>query len=325
MCLHGNEKVRPSQRAQTRLQTLWWYCLLPLRPEPHDAGKKMRFIVDTEANPDSVQSDHFKELGRWISVDLSEDKMKAEIGRRVSQDLEKLELSGVNGLSKLFLYEHFLVSRLSWVFLVHDLSASFAQSLDKKVIPRLKSWAGLFRSSDLGALFRRREHLGLQLTSITLCYKHMQLVKCCLLENSNDPNIRDIYKIRKNRVTAFSARWSALRRWKHLFPWQSTICSLQARSVQQALGLTAASYIGTPTLKDLREKATKALVDEVEEKHMQHAACLPLQGVWTKWTASIRPLLAEPYCKSAFTHQVCVECADKFRAYTRHDAPVGVH
>ena len=112
-----------------------------------------------------------KELGRWISVSLSEDKVKVEISKKVSQDLEKIEHSGVNGPSKLFLYEHFLVARLSWVFLVHDLCMSFAEDLDKKSIPRLKSWAGLFRSSDLGALFRRREHLGLQLTSLTACYK----------------------------------------------------------------------------------------------------------------------------------------------------------
>ena len=114
---------------------------------------------------------------------------------------------------------------------------SFAQSLDKKVIPRLKSWAGLFRSSDLGALFRRREHLGLQLTSITLCYKHMQLVKCCLLENSNDPNIRDIYEIRKNRVTSFSERWSGPKALQALIP-VNTICVLRARSVEQALDQT---------------------------------------------------------------------------------------
>jgi hypothetical protein len=192
------------------------YC--PFDPNIKIAGKKIRFIVDTEADPNSLQSDHVQELGRWISVDLSEDKMKAEISRRLSQDLEKLELSGVNGPSKLFLYEHFVVSRLSWVFLVHDLSVSFAQSLDKKVIPRLKFWAGLFKYCDLGALFRRREHLGLQLTSITLCYKHMQLVKCCLLENSNDPTIRDIYKIRKDRVTAFSARWSGPKALEALIP-----------------------------------------------------------------------------------------------------------
>ncbi len=142
------------------------YC--PFDPNLEIGGKKMRFIVNADADPESVQSDHFKELGRLISVSLSEDKVKTEIGKRVSQDLEKVDLSGVNGPSKLWLYEHFVVSKLSWVFLVHDLSVSFAQGLDKKVIPRLKSWAGLFRSSDLGTLFRRREHLGLQLMSITI-------------------------------------------------------------------------------------------------------------------------------------------------------------
>ena len=73
----------------------------------------MRFIVNADADPESVQSDHFKELGRWISVSLSEHKMNTEIGRRLSQDLEKVDLSGVNGPSELWLYEHFVVSKLS--------------------------------------------------------------------------------------------------------------------------------------------------------------------------------------------------------------------
>ena len=80
--------------------------------------------------------------------------------------MEAVDRCGVNGLCKLFLYEHFVVRRLSWVFLVHDLCLSFARELDKLVIPRLKIWAGLYRSSDVGTLFRLRAHLGLQLTSI---------------------------------------------------------------------------------------------------------------------------------------------------------------
>ena len=54
------------------------------------AGKKLRFIVSTDADPGSLQSDHVKELGRWISVSLSEDKMKVEIRKRVAEDLEKI-------------------------------------------------------------------------------------------------------------------------------------------------------------------------------------------------------------------------------------------
>ena len=76
------------------------YC--PFDPNLTISGKRIRFIVSTEADPESLQSDHFKELGRWISVDLSEDKMKKEIFKRVCNDLEKIELSGVNGLCKNF-------------------------------------------------------------------------------------------------------------------------------------------------------------------------------------------------------------------------------
>ena len=68
------------------------YC--PFDPNLEIAGKKMRFIVDFDADPESFQFGQFKELGRWVSVSLSEEKMKAEIGKRVSQDLAKVDLSG---------------------------------------------------------------------------------------------------------------------------------------------------------------------------------------------------------------------------------------
>ena len=103
------------------------YC--PFDPNLTIAGQKMRFIINTDADPESLQSDHFKELGRWISADLTEDKMKLEIEKRFS--LLTLATSNVNGLCKLFLFEHFIVSRLSWVFLVHDLSVSFIKDLRK--------------------------------------------------------------------------------------------------------------------------------------------------------------------------------------------------
>ncbi len=112
------------------------YC--PYDPKLSIDGTKLKFIVDVAADPDSLQHDHFKELGRFISVDLKEDKMKSEIRRRLSNDMDTVDASGLNGLCKLFLYEHFVVRRLSWVFLVHDLNLSFAKELETRVLPRLK-------------------------------------------------------------------------------------------------------------------------------------------------------------------------------------------
>src|ERR1043165_5649067 len=122
---------------------------------------RLQFIVNTAADPTTLQHDHFKELGRWISVDLSEDKVKQEVRRRLKADMDLVEQAGINGLCKAFLYEHFVVRRLSWVFLVHDFCLSFAKELNDSVTPTLRR-VGLYKSSDSGSLYRLREHLGLQ-------------------------------------------------------------------------------------------------------------------------------------------------------------------
>ena len=76
----------------------------PFDPDLCIAGDKIRFIVNVAVDPKSLQYDHFKELGRFISVDPKEHKIKAEIRKRFLDDVEKVETSGVNGLCKLFLY-----------------------------------------------------------------------------------------------------------------------------------------------------------------------------------------------------------------------------
>jgi len=263
------------------------YC--PFDPNLVIGGKKLRFIVTTSADPESLAHDHFKELGRWISVDLREDRMKAEIRKRLKSDMEKVDASGVNGFCKLFLYEHFVVSKLSWPFLVHDLSLSFAQELDRSIIPSLKSWAGLFRGSDLGCLFRRRDHLGLQLTSISFHFQHMQIVKCSLLANSNDPVVRQIYELKKSHVIAHENRWSGPKALQSLEPVADHMLKFAGKGDRSGLGSFFHRYIADPTTKDLREKITQSLIITCEEKHLQHAACLVRQGVWSHYLDCVRP------------------------------------
>ena len=142
-------------------------------------------------------------------MNLSEDKIKSEIQRRFRSDLDLVDCCGINGLCKLFLYEHFIIRRLSWFFLVHDLCLSFARELDRQAIRQLKRWAGLYRGSEVGTLFRTRANLGLQLTSVEYHFEHLQLVKCCLLESSSDETVRGIFKIRQDRLNKFTSRWAA--------------------------------------------------------------------------------------------------------------------
>ena len=91
-------------------------------------GEALKFIVNVAKDPKSLEYDHFKELGRFIGVDLKEDKIRAEISRRLNADMDLVNDCGVNGLAKLYIYEHAVVPRISWSFLVHNLSLSFVQT-----------------------------------------------------------------------------------------------------------------------------------------------------------------------------------------------------
>ena len=61
------------------------YC--PYDPQLTIDGEPLKFIINSAADPNSLQYDHFKELGRWISVDLSEEKVKCEIRHPTFENL----------------------------------------------------------------------------------------------------------------------------------------------------------------------------------------------------------------------------------------------
>ena len=242
------KKHDPNAKIQYETYGETVYC--PYDPNLTIDGERMKFIVNVAADPKSLQFDHFKELGRFISVDLKEDKVKAEVRRRLQSDIELVEGSGINGLCKLFLYEHYVISRLSWVFLVHDFSLWFAQELDKRLHLRLKIWAGLYRSSDLGTLYRRRGHHGLQLTSIELHYQHLQVVKCCLLQNSKDGDVKAIYELRKERVSDFTNRWSGPKELTNLEPVADHNLRFAGQTGRAGLGSQKSNpYLANPTIE----------------------------------------------------------------------------
>ena len=179
--------------------------------------------------------------------------------------------------------------RLTWVFLVHDLNLWFAKELDKKLVMRLKNWAGLYRGSDTGALFRRRDHLGLQLTSLEEHYQRMQLVKCCLLANSKDNTVRAVYEAKKQREEGFKNRWSGTKELSNLEPIVEHATRFAGQTGRSGLGWNLSNpYIANPTVAEHRSKVTSTLADQCEEDRVRHASCLVRQGVWTHWD-NVRP------------------------------------
>jgi hypothetical protein len=212
--------------------------------------------------------------------------VKTEVRKRVLADLTTVDACGVNGFCKLFIYEFFVVRRVSWQFLVHDFCLSFAVELDKLAIPFLKRWAGLFRGADVGCLFRLRKDLGLQLTSFTFHFKHLQLVRCCLLKHSTDPAVAGAYILKTSRESSFSRTWCATSELETLGPAVEHEIRFGGQNSHEGLG--HGRYIAAPTLRQRRGLLVELLLEESEKALVEHSSNLARQGVWTKWQG-VRP------------------------------------
>ena len=191
-------------------------------------------------------------------------------------------------LMKLWLYQHYVLGRLSWWFLAHDLTHDFAKTLTRTISSQLKRWAGLYSKADVGTLFRNRKNCGLGLTSVVGHFVRMQMIRCSLLKNSSDPSIRSTYA----QVTARHARekdriWRPTRK---LADADSRVdLSLRFPRVEGRQGLGAGVFNPAPSPRERRRLILDQVAAEEQEEHKVHAQTLAQQGVWLQWQDSTVP------------------------------------
>ena len=108
------------------------------------------------------------------------------------------------GLCKLWLYQHFVVTKLCWFFTALDLSQTFVKSLQSKATKFLKSWSGLPRSANTTILFLGKSgRTGLHVTNLVTYCKQMQLVRMDILKRSADPRCNRVYDALLKRQTSW--------------------------------------------------------------------------------------------------------------------------
>ena len=268
-------------------------CFVPLTDKVYTAfdpllvidNQPIRSIADVSAS--SFKDTHFKFLGRWFSRDLTETEIRGRVQAAFLEDIKLIQNSKVNGLMKLWLYQFYALAHLSWPFMVHDFAKSFSVELQKLVSVTLKRWAGLYKSADVGTLYRSRKAFGMGLTSVTSHFERMQIIKCSLLKHSSDTVISSMYNRMEEREAKFVKRWCPTKvlsaaesetKLRLLFPTQDG-----------RAGLGAGNFNASPTSSEQRKLVISTVVGWSDEEHIAHASSLALQGTWTKWSEQARP------------------------------------
>ena len=114
----------------------------------------------------------------------------------------------MNGFIKLWIYQHFVLHKASWALMVHDFNHNFiSKQIQQPTNVLLRKWAGLPKSSDQGILYRPREELGLNLSSVTMHFERVKIIFCHLLKHSADHEVATVYQNRVRKHADNKTTW----------------------------------------------------------------------------------------------------------------------
>jgi hypothetical protein len=250
-------------------------------PNVSISGAFMRFVFDETKEEGDLLRDHFKFLGRWISIDLTEFQVRQMVRTIFDEEIKLIGKTKLTGFMKLWLYQHYLLSHLAWPFLIHDFPLSFAKELESSIAMVLKRWAGLYRGADNGALFRSKSNFGLGLTSVSHFFKKMQIIKCSLLDDSRDPAVAKVYQLKAQKTSVWKIKWAPHKILKSLSA--EAMLNLSFPAQKGKLGLGHGLFVGSPSPADVRRMVTQT-ADKIDQDNLfAHSVQLERQGEWSKW------------------------------------------
>ena len=115
----------------------------------------------------------------------------------------------------------------------------------------------------------------------------MQLVKCELLRNSTDSDIRELYRSLSVRNAKLTRVWKAT---KLLSKVDAEVdLNLKFPVQNNNLGIGFGNFNPNPSILQRRKLVTSKALSFSEQKRVAHSATLKQQGTWLQWAESASP------------------------------------
>ena len=154
----------------------------------------------------------FKYLGLFIQVDLKVDKICELVNGKITSWIKLIDSTLLTGPMKSWILNHGVLSKLSWILMIHEIPSSSLNAWHRLMTSKYKSWLGLAHSSETSVLYRSRAHFGLQLKDIKQFTRRLRVVQSHILKYSKDESIRKLYRWMLDRARFFRKLSPSLRK-----------------------------------------------------------------------------------------------------------------
>ena len=161
-------------------------------PQLTAVGTQMKFIGHDEAP--------FKFLGMFVSHDLSDTYARQKLSDTLNTLLELVDARLLSGWMKVWLYNFYVATKLSWMLMIYDMPLGVLEELEATCNRYLKKWFGLAHGATPDVLYLKRMHHGFGVHNMVTLYKRLQAIKLHLLANSRDRAVKQMFERQKHKV-----------------------------------------------------------------------------------------------------------------------------
>ena len=167
--------------------------------------EKVRFTVAGETIP-TLSEKPIKSLGKTFNSSLKDTAAKQKTINDLEEWLTKIDKSGLPGRFKAWLFQHAVLLRILWPFLIYDILITTVESLEGAISNWLRRWLGLPRCLSGAALYGNSNALRLPCSSFMEEFKITKTRELLQYAESKDPKVAAAgIQIRYGR------KWSAKR------------------------------------------------------------------------------------------------------------------
>ena len=232
-----------------------------------------------------------KYLGRLFQADLNDDQIRALIIKKFEQLMTAVDKSLLTGMMKVWIYDHAVASKMSWVLMIHDLPPSWVEfNLQRTTTRMLKKWTHLAQPANVNIFFRSKEHYGLHLKHMTEFSKRLQVMRQHLIKHSSDERIVTIYNAKRahhaNDKKDLRAAWRstiALENAESAVTTQQIVGNINVGRQGLGFGKRASAHVDNDPRREHRKLVLGQVEAEAEIKRFAEEADHVVQGSWQKW------------------------------------------
>ena len=218
---------------------------------------------------------------------------KALLVEIVSKAGVLIEAKPLKGAQKVWIWDSFVMAKISWLLLIHDIPPTFVETeLQPEQNRWFRKWLGFpSRGTNISIFYRSREHHGLQLKEMCSWHKQNRLIRRHILASSSDPQVVAIHN-----NTAASQKSSKARTWRDCVELESLQNVVKFEKMRgtihkggAGLGWGSKMRKACSVAGDERQSILRVFKEITEEKRIVDVVTnLTSFGEWVKWGSAMQ-------------------------------------